>query len=142
MHGIRFFVLLAVTCALPGCFSASGPRFADIEVGPPDQAVVYFYRQKRFQASGATAMVTEDGKHLFRIKNGEFVRHLVEPGVHQFSTDTMHIDEGTELSVERGEVYFVEILIRTGAWVGRWVAVSRPEEEALPVMMRCCRARE
>ncbi len=124
---------------LTGC-SAGGPQFSGVKSTPSNKGAIYFYRPKAFTGGGVSVMVNDNKKPLFRLKNGQFRRHLVNPGKHHLNTDTMVIDKGIELDIEAGKTYYLKLGIRQGMWTSTWSLSRVFPKEALGEMKSCCKA--
>ncbi|WNO09750.1 DUF2846 domain-containing protein [Teredinibacter sp. KSP-S5-2] len=132
------FVLALVMSVLSGC-AATGVKFSGVESAPLDKGVVYFYRPKMFAGSAVALALVDNGKQFAKIQNGQYLRYVVEPGLHKFHTDTAAIDKEVEFDVEAGKVYYVRTGMRQGMWVGTWYLSRVFEEEALAELQACCK---
>jgi len=133
--GIYAFVGAIV---LTGCV-AGGAAFVKDEAVPEDKGLIYIYRPNNFQGSAVDITIKDNGQTVFKIKNGQYVKHFVEPGKHKLHTDTMAIDKPVELDVEGGKTYYLKTSLNVGLWTGTWSLNRVYEEEAL-LELSCCKS--
>lgn len=136
-----FIVVFVVGLILSGC-AATGAKFTEAISPPADQALIYFYRPKRYVASAVIPLVIENKNPVFRLQNGQFIAHTVSPGTYEYHTDTINIDRIFRIEVESGEIYYVRLDIQQGVWTGSWVFSRIFPEQALPELRACCKAGE
>lgn len=133
-------VVMAVLllCALVAVVSAQEQNAtatngsAKLEQKAPDQgpdALVVFYRPKRFMGSGLTPSVYMDGNELARLDNGRFFSIRLTPGKHQVSSSMKH--PPLDVEVKSGETVYLEMVILSGNWRGGGRFVPAPTDDAL-----------
>ena len=138
MRLMKIWLLLASLFVLAGC-AATGNSFSAADPAPTNSGVVYFYRPAAFTGGALNIMLVDNGVHISRIQNGQFIKHLAIPGKHTFHTDTMAIDKTVEFDVQVGETYFVRVGLRQGMWAGTWYLSRVFPNEALPELKACCK---
>src|SRR5690606_34504425 len=87
--GIYAFVGAIV---LTGCV-AGGAAFVKDEAVPEDKGLIYIYRPNNFQGSAVDITIKDNGQTVFKIKNGQYVKHFVEPGKHKLHRSEEHTSE-------------------------------------------------
>jgi len=104
---------------------------------PTYDAIVYFYRPAMFSASLASPRVLDNGLYVFDLVNGKYIEYVVNPGKHEFRTDTLNIDEPLTFEIKLGEVYFLRMDFRRGAFMCRWLFTRVYPEQALEEIRYC-----
>lgn len=134
-HGLLLASVLLGACAVGGQpYAPAAP--------PADQGVVYFYRPKGLVGGGVKPMLVDNGTHVRRIGNGQFLRHVVPPGRHRFHSDTMHIDQPATIEVEAGKTYYVKVFLKIGAVANTWQAMRVDPQQGEADLRECCRSGE
>lgn len=130
-------VLLAVAL-LAGC--AVGGQPYGPQPPPPGQSTVVVYRPKAYVGGGVSPMLVDNGAQIGRIGNGQFIRHVVEPGRHKIHCDTMNIDQPAEFDAEAGQVYYLKVFLQMGAFANTWHAARIYPEQAEAELRTCCKS--
>ena len=123
------FVILA------GC-TATGPTFSEQSSATPDlkpepgKALVYVYRLDQFRGSGVTSPFLDNGQQVGSLNRGGYITFQTDPGMHEFRTDVIAVDEPLTLDVVEGQTYYLKIFTQ-GVWRMVFNTVLVPKEEAI-----------
>ena len=98
--------IICMAFLLCGC-AATGEKFRTSEATPENKGVIYFYRRLEHMGMFDRPMLADNGKHIQRILNGEYIRYETDPGHHDLRTDSAYIDKGIDLTVEAEKTYYV-----------------------------------
>jgi hypothetical protein len=100
----------------------------------PEQALLVFYRPKRFTGSGLTPSVYLNGEQIARLDNGRYFSLRVPPGRHEITSSMKHAPLAIE--VKAREAAFLEMVILSGNWRGGGRMIPSPAEDALAVIQK------
>jgi len=93
-----------------------------------NQALLVFFRPKRFTGFGLTPSVYVDGQQVARLDNGRFFSLPVKPGPHEVNSSMKH--SALVVEVKPGETLFLEMVILTGTWRGGGRLITAPDADA------------
>jgi hypothetical protein len=143
---LRSLFLLAILClpllGLGACatvsteaeeVSTAAKNFDPLE----DKGVVFLYRRGRMVGAAGSIQVTVNGQPAGGLGPGTFFRWNVEPGTYTFLSSTGESSGTVVLTVEAGNVYFIEQTMRMGVDSGRVTmnerdaATGEPQVEGL-----------
>lgn len=79
---ILFKLLLVSIVALQGC-SATGPKFTNVANVDTGESLIYIYRNSAFLKALTYPFVYVDGKEIGPLRNGGYLKSVVEPGEHE-----------------------------------------------------------
>jgi hypothetical protein len=122
---------------ITGCAEAPAPvtgpppeMFVDAPGGPPDKAVMTFYRPRRGFGAVLNTSVFIDSVEIADLDNGTYVTAAVAPGRRQIHSD--EAEDALWVEVEVGREYFYRIDLEMGFWKGhgRLVPVPGPDGQA------------
>ncbi len=129
-------LLLSLVLFISGCVTTpmTGTPFkARI---PQYDAIVYFYRPARMMSLSIPRVLDND-LYVFNLANGKYIEYVVNPGKHEFRTDTTIIDEPLTFVIKQGEVYFLRMDFRRGMFMSRWLFTRIYPEQALEEIKYC-----
>ena len=113
-RGLRA-ALLTLVVLLSAC-GASGPVYQPAPQAAPSQAIIYVYRPKTLFNWGGSPGVHLDGKLMFDIRAGGYVKLDVTPGPHRVEVKgRLLLDDwypgpvGREVNAEGGKTYYLRI---------------------------------
>ena len=109
-----------------------------VSAPPEGRAIVYFYRPARQYGWVISPKVLDNDLYVFNLANGKYIEYVVNPGKHEFRTDTPHIDEPLTFKIEQGETHFLRLdLIKPGGWKSTYM-FSRPDpKQVLQEIQNC-----
>ena len=108
----------------------------NVSAPPEGRAIVYFYRPSKRKFSTSLKVLDND-LYVFNLVNGKYIEYVVNPGKHEFRTDSSAIDEPLTFKIEQGEIHFLRLDLKTGTWQGTWM-FSRPDsKQALEEIKYC-----
>jgi hypothetical protein len=142
MRGLVFLLITGLMLGL-GCAGApGGPRFEPlIEPGPAD-TLVYVWRHDSLRGVERVDLRLDDEK-LGRVKNGEFLAFLLDPGQHELRVRLRWLDliprswNGLSFEAKPGQTLFLRIWAQyqeTPHLSDPGSAPGRPESEAKVVI--------
>lgn len=132
---MRFLISVFVTLFLISC-TATGPTYSEKTTGSPavepepGKALVYVYRVNQYKGSGVASPFFDNGEEVGSLNVDGYITLQVDPGPHQFRTDTLAVDEPLTIDVAEGKTYYLEIFVE-GLWRMVFNTVLVPEEKAL-----------
>lgn len=106
--------LIFFTC----CLLFSSAALGQIVNEKEDQALVVFFRAKKFSGGAIQFNVKDSDKHYGQLKNGTIMKVYTEPGEHTFFSQVISSDAIT-LNLEAGRTYYVQGSVKVGALAGR-----------------------
>ena len=128
------FILSALAFLILASCTASGPKFSDYNAGlkpEPGKALVYVYRvSTQMKGSGGATPIVAGGQLIGELHTGGYLTHQMEPGIHKFHTDGMHIDQEFLLEVVEGKTYYLKVF-QEGFYLLTYYTVLVPEQTAL-----------
>jgi len=130
-------VVVVILLFLNACVATTGSQFSEPIYAHEDEAVVYFYRPKEWVAGGLSPTVLDNGLIVSKLSNGGYFRYNVNPGKHQFFTDSMYIDKPLILEVKQGENHFVRLDFKSGAFTGTWMLNRVFPDQGLEEISKC-----
>lgn len=136
---LRGICIMLALQTLIGC-AATGSKYSLQENLADDKARIVFYRPKEFTGSGVDLTITEDGKEILGVQNGQFVPYIVDPGVKVYSIKTIGKNNELKLDIEPYETYYLRLAIRHGAFVNTLYLSRVYETEALEELSTCCKS--
>jgi len=109
-----------------------------VSAPPEGRAIVYFYRPARQYGWVISPKVLDNDLYVFNLANGKYIEYVVNPGKHEFRTDTPHIDEPLTFKIDQGETHFLRLdLIKPGGWKSTYM-FSRPDpKQVLQEIQNC-----
>lgn len=130
---MRFMLSVLALLILAGC-TATGPKFSEYNAGlkpEPGKALIYVYRvSTQMKGSGGTTPIVAGGQLIGELHTGGYLTHQMEPGMHQFHTDGMYIDQEFLLEVVEGKTYYLKVF-QEGGYLLTYYTVLVPEQKAL-----------
>lgn len=130
-------LLLLTLLVIAGCAEAPAPvtgppseMFVDAPGGPPDKAVMTFYRPWRGFGALLNTSVFIDEVEIADLDNGTYVTAAVAPGRRRIHSD--EAEDALWVDVEAGREYFYRIDLEMGFWKGhgRLVPVPGPDGQS------------
>ena len=101
------------------------------------EAIVYFYRPSERFGGVVTPTILDNDLYVINLDNGKYIEYVVNPGKHEFRTDTLNIDEPLTFKIEQGETHFLRLNLKRGTWQSTWM-FSRPDpKQALKEIQNC-----
>jgi len=108
-----------------------------VSAPPEGGAIVYFYRPARRGGWIISPKVLDNDLYVFNLVNGKYIEYVVNPGKHEFRTDTFNIDEPLTFKIEQGETHFLRLDLKPGKWQSTWM-FSRPDpKQVLEEIQNC-----
>lgn len=108
-----------------------------VSAPPEGGAIVYFYRPARRGGWISSPKVLDNGLYVFNLANDKYIEYVVNPGKHEFRTDTLNIDEPLTFKIEQGETHFLRLDLKPGGWKSTWM-FSRPDpKQVLQEIQNC-----
>lgn len=133
---LRLCLLLALILLIGGCATTPPPPFYP-STPPEGQALIYFYWPAIFLGSHYGPKVLDNNLCVFNLGNGKYIQYFLNPGRHEFRTDTIAIDEPLTFEIKQGEVYFLRCEFKRGAFIGTWLITRKYPEQALEEIKFC-----
>ena len=145
MSGLRRVLcpfLLLVLIVGSGCASTT-PRqmFTPLTNIPPNNAVVYIYRQKHFYGSAVQFRVHVNGTPITALPSGRYIAYVASPGPLELLAKT-EIPSVVKLDVKAGETYYVRADIVPGAFVGNVILNQVTNDLGAAQIAKCALAPE
>lgn len=131
---------LTLLCAplLSAC-AVGGAAFEDPVPAPVDGATFYIYRPAEFQGSALTLHVTDNGREIGTVKNGQFIAIQVKPGHHELSTNATRHDV-VAIDAAAGETDYMRFGIEHGVIKNTMVFIRVYSTDAIPELRECCKS--
>ena len=82
------------------------------------QALIVFYREQRMAGAAIQFRVNQNAVPIGSLTNGSMMFRDVDPGQYGFSSEVVTGDS-LSLTVEAGNIYFVQGTVRMGYFAGR-----------------------
>ena len=136
LNKLRLCLLLALVLLIGGCATIPPPPFYP-GIPPEGQALIYFYRPAIFAASHYGPKVLDNSLYVFDLGNGKYIQYFLNPGKHEFRTDTIGIDEPLTFEIKQGEVYFLRCEFKRGTFTVTWMISRLYPEQALEEIKYC-----
>jgi len=119
---LKLVFTLSLAIFISACTSVQYADLKEMPSASPDQALVYFFRESKFQGGAISYYIYEgekDNKEKHgALKNGTFFYIFREPGTHTFWAKTEAKDSVT-LDLLAGETYYVKGEVDMGFFAGR-----------------------
>ena len=107
---MKLLILSLVAVVFLASCSAVGPVFSGLAMEKNDEALVYIYRESRFNGGGIDVTFYNEGKFLGKVPNGSFIKFYVEPGTRLIHTGENFQSNGRgvglKVALEANETYF------------------------------------
>ncbi|MDH3437118.1 MAG: DUF2846 domain-containing protein [Betaproteobacteria bacterium] len=125
MRLLFILLLLFLTACATTPYKSDGPPFTNLATPVADAALVYLIRPPNEIGSAIWPNVYVDESRVADLKNGTFTIVHLRPGTYKIRTvkDPQFFlaqdwNSETQISVEAGQLYFVECYMETRTWRG------------------------
>ncbi len=112
----KILVGLAIAASLLGCV-AMGSKYSGYQPISSGNAVLYLYRQSKFDSKAYCPDIVVDGKTKFCLKDGGFAMFELPAGRHDVQLKKSIMDSSEDVSfgvdMEEGKRYFMEYVPET-----------------------------